>query len=58
MSAISTKGVMPTYTSHVLFFFFASATNRSMPKPCTGAIFASSGCFLPYSLLIFAGMSG
>ena len=43
-AAISTKGVIPTYTSHVLFFFFASATKRSIPKPATGAIFASSLC--------------
>ena len=43
-AAISTNGVMPTYTSQVLFFFFASATNRSIPKPWTGAIFASSLC--------------
>ena len=45
--AISTNGVMPTYTSHVLFFFFVSAMKRSMPKPATGAIFASSLCRLP-----------
>ena len=44
-AAISTNGVMPTYTSQVLFFFFASATKRSIPKPATGAIFASSLCF-------------
>jgi hypothetical protein len=42
----------------VLFFFFASATNLSMPKPATGAIFASSGCIFPKSLLMLFGMSG
>jgi hypothetical protein len=48
---ISTNGVIPTYTSQVLDLSRASATNRSMPKPWTGAIWKLSGAVALYASL-------